>query len=119
MIVEYIRYELRQHAPEQLVEAYRHAGAHLQQAPECLGYDLARCDEDPGSMILRIRWVSAQAHMGGFRKGPNFPPFFRAIADFVNEIAEMRHYTPTDVAWRSDAADAAGTEGIAGSEPTR
>jgi len=59
-------------------------------------------DEAPNSLTLRIHWISAAAHLGGFRKGPHFPPFLAAIRPFIAEIAEMRHYTPTDVTWTGD-----------------
>ena len=104
MIVEYIRYELTSHAPADLISAYEQAAPHLQAAPECLGYDLSACEEEPNSLTLRIRWQSTEAHMQCFRRGPNFPPFLSAIRPFVGEIAEMRHYIPTGLKWsRQDA----------------
>jgi quinol monooxygenase YgiN len=99
MIVEYIRYVLKDHPPEALEGAYAEAGAHLRAAPECLGYDLARCVDDPSVLTLRILWTSAEAHMQQFRRGPSFPPFLALIRPFIGEIAEMRHYAPTAVAW--------------------
>jgi quinol monooxygenase YgiN len=99
MIVEHIRYELKQHQPDALIAAYRQAGAQLQAAPQCLGYELSHCVEEPLSLTLRIRWTSTEDHLQGFRKGPHFPPFLAAIRPFIGEIAEMRHYQPTDVAW--------------------
>ena len=97
MIVEYIRYALTTHAPEELIRAYGGAAKHLDAAPECIDYELTQCAEDPKSLILRIRWESAQAHMDGFRRGPHFPPFLGAIRPFVGEIVEMRHYLATPV----------------------
>lgn len=98
MIVEYIRYivpdEARQTA---LIEAYREASKSLDASPECLAYELTVCEEDPLSLILRIEWESTKRHLEGFRKGPNFRPFFAAIGGFVKEIAEMRHYQHTGV----------------------
>jgi quinol monooxygenase YgiN len=99
MIIEYIRYELKEHSAEALVDAYRVAGTALQAAPECLGFDLALCAEDAKVAVLRIRWRSAEAHMEGFRKSAHFRSFFAAVRPFVGEIAEMRHYQPTDVEW--------------------
>ena len=99
MIVEYIRYELTTHQPADLIAAYATAAPSLQAAPECHGYDLAQCEESPNSLIVRILWESSDAHMLGFRKGPNFPPFFAAVRPFFTEIAEMKHYVPTDLAW--------------------
>lgn len=103
MIIEYIRYRLKQNTAEALVEAYRAAGAHLQAAPECLGYELTACEEEAGIFILRILWTSTEAHKKAFRRGPNFPPFFALIRPFIGEIEEMRHYAPTDVSWARGA----------------
>jgi quinol monooxygenase YgiN len=102
MIVEYIRYELKQNSPDALIAAYREASSLLRAAPECLGYDLAQRDDAPNSLILRIQWQSAEAHMQGFRKGPQFPPFLALIRPFIGEIAEMKHYRQTDVQWRRE-----------------
>ena len=98
MIVEYIRYALTAHTGDDLVAGYRAAGEQLAAAPEALGWELARCVDDPSQFILRIEWESADAHMQGFRKGAHFPPFLAAIRPFIGEIAEMRHYELTGVA---------------------
>jgi quinol monooxygenase YgiN len=100
MTVEYIRYELAAHQPEELVRAYAIAGDALRAAPECLAFELAQCEEAPRSFILRIEWKSTAEHLQGFRKGPLFPPFLAAIKPFIGEIAEMRHYSPTTVMFR-------------------
>lgn len=100
MVVEYIRYDLTTHTAEALIEAYREAVKHLEAAPECMGFELTRCEEAPASLVLRILWRSTADHLDGFRKGPNFPPFLRLIRPYVGEIAEMCHYAPTGVAWR-------------------
>lgn len=99
MTIEYIRYDLAAHRPEELVNAYAIAADALRAAPECLAFDLAQCAEAPSSFILRIQWQSTAAHLDGFRKGPHFPPFLAAIKPFIGEIAEMRHYTPTALTW--------------------
>lgn len=98
MTVEYIRYAVPDAARgEALRAAYARAAAHLDAAPECLAYELTRCEEDERSWILRIEWSSTEAHLQGFRKGPHFPPFLAEVRAFVREIAEMRHYQPTNV----------------------
>lgn len=100
MTIEYVRYDLVAHRPQDLVHAYAIACDALRAAPECRSFELARCEEAPASFVLRIEWESTAAHLQGFRKGPHFPPFLEAIRPFVGEIAEMRHYAPTEVAWR-------------------
>ncbi|HEX8604230.1 MAG TPA: antibiotic biosynthesis monooxygenase [Pseudoduganella sp.] len=102
MIVEYIRYELNQHSTEELLDAYRAAALHLRAAPECLGYELAVRDDAPSTCVVRITWQSAEAHMSAFRRGPHFPPFLDLIRPYIGEIAEMKHYTLTDVVWARD-----------------
>ena len=98
MTVEYIRYTVANPARgAELVAAYEIARRSLDAAPECLGYELTACEEDETSYILRIEWTSTAGHLQGFRKGPHFPAFFKAIGGFVKEIAEMRHYRPTSV----------------------
>ncbi|WP_035058504.1 putative quinol monooxygenase [Andreprevotia chitinilytica] len=99
MTTEYIRYELTKHSGEELILAYRTACECLQASPECLGYDLTRCEEAPTSFVLRIHWTSTEDHLQKFRKGPQFPDFFAAVKPFIDEIVEMRHYASTGLAW--------------------
>jgi len=100
MIIEYIRYDLASHQPEEFMDAYAKAAEALRAAPECMAFELSRCEEAPHSFILRIEWQSTRDHLEKFRKGPNFPPFLTAIKPFIGEIAEMRHYSTTPVVWR-------------------
>lgn len=99
MIVEYIRYDLDPSRAPALVEAYEAASKSLQQSPHCLGYELARCSEAPGSFVLRIEWDSLEGHLQGFRTSPHFRSFFTAVQPFVKDIAEMRHYEVTTLKW--------------------
>jgi quinol monooxygenase YgiN len=101
MVVEYIRYNVSdKERRDELVEAYRHATMALDQAPECLAYELNVCEEDETSAILRIEWQSTEAHLQGFRKSAVFGEFFHAIGGFVKEITEMRHYQLSNVVKR-------------------
>jgi quinol monooxygenase YgiN len=101
MVVEYIRYTVADATRRaELIAAYTEASKSLDAAPECLAYELTVCEEDQTSAVLRIEWESTEAHMQGFRKGANFPPFFKAIGGFLKEITEMRHYARTAVEGR-------------------
>ena len=99
MTIEYIRYALKAHSPDDFLAGYRTAVESLKIAPECLSYELSRCEEEANVFILRIHWASTTAHLEGFRKGANFPPFLAAIKPFIPEIVEMRHYAETPLAW--------------------
>lgn len=106
MIVEYVRYTVDEARAEAFEAAYAQASASMDASPHCLGYELSRCVETPESYVLRIEWDSAEGHMQGFRRGPEFGAFFAAIRPYVGDIAEMRHYAPTAVGARKQAAPA-------------
>jgi quinol monooxygenase YgiN len=98
MIVEYIRYEVSD--AEGLLRAYEAARVALDSSAHCLAYELSRCTEEPKSFILRIEWDSAEGHLQGFRKSPEFAGFLAAVRPFMPDIREMRHYEVTSVARR-------------------
>lgn len=99
MIVEYIRYTIAADRADGFVTAYAAAGASLRASAHCHGYELTRCTEAADSFILRIQWDSERGHLEGFRTSPEFKTFFAAIQPYVKDIAEMRHYAVTSVAW--------------------
>jgi quinol monooxygenase YgiN len=97
MIVEYIRYTIPDDRRAAFEDAYQQARAPLDASPHCLGYELSRCVDEPGTYVLRIEWDSAEGHLRGFRGSPQFRAFFAAVGPYVGNIAEMRHYEPTGV----------------------
>jgi quinol monooxygenase YgiN len=92
VIVEYIRYTVPADQATAFEQAYDEAGTYLLASPNCLGYDVARCTDEPTSYIVRIHWDSATGHIDGFRRSQQFPPFFALVKPFFSAIAEMRHY---------------------------
>lgn len=97
MTVEYIRYNIDAARQEAFVADYVAAAESLEASPHALAWDLTQCTDDPSQYILRIEWDSAQGHMEGFRRSPEFRNFFGHIRPYVNDILEMRHYERTDV----------------------
>jgi hemoglobin len=97
MTIEYVRYRIPAERSKDFLSAYGRAGQHLAAAPECKGFELARCEEDQEAYVLRIHWTSTEAHLTDFRGGPHFPPFLAEIRGYVDDIEEMRHYQPTEV----------------------
>jgi hemoglobin len=95
--VEYIRYRVPEDQHDTFEAAYTRAAACLRAAPQCVDYELARCEEEPSCHILRITWTSVHDHLEGFRKSENFTLFFAEIRPYVPYIEEMRHYRPTAV----------------------
>jgi quinol monooxygenase YgiN len=101
MIVEYIRYSMPdEDARKRLLAGYEAGRKSLEASPHCLAYEMAQCDEDPGAFVLRIEWDSADGHLQGFRRSAEFRAFYQAVAPFVANIAEMRHYHVTNITWR-------------------
>ncbi|MFI2759620.1 group II truncated hemoglobin [Streptomyces echinatus] len=95
--VEYIRYRVPEQQSAEFLAAYTRAAAQLAAAPQCVDYELARCEEEPESFILRITWTSIADHLEGFRRSELFPPFLAEVRPYVERIEEMRHYRPTPV----------------------
>ncbi|MBO4257976.1 group II truncated hemoglobin [Streptomyces griseorubiginosus] len=98
--VEYIRYRIPEDRSAEFLAAYTRAAGRLAEAPQCVDYELARCEEDFEHYVLRITWTSTQDHMEGFRDSELFPEFLAEIQPYVDNIEEMRHYKPTTVRGR-------------------
>lgn len=95
--VEYIRYRIPPERSADFLAAYTRAAVPLAAAPQCVDYELTRCEEDFEHYILRITWTSTKDHLEGFRGSELFRDFFAEIRPYVENIEEMRHYTPTAV----------------------
>ncbi|GAA3792126.1 group II truncated hemoglobin [Streptomyces phyllanthi] len=95
--VEYIRYRIPEAQSAQFLAAYTRAAAQLSAAPQCVDYELARCEEDFEHYVLRITWTSTEDHVEGFRKSELFTDFLAEIRPYAGSIEEMRHYKPTTV----------------------
>jgi quinol monooxygenase YgiN len=100
MVVEYIRYRIPQERQGRFEAGYRDAAASLDASEHCLAYELSHGVEESERYILRIEWDSLEGHEQGFRRGPEFQPFFAAVRPFVDEIEEMRHYNVTPIGAR-------------------
>lgn len=98
MVIEYIRYEIAD--ADAFLRGYEAARRALDASAHCLAYELARCEEDPRSFVLRIEWDSTEGHLQGFRKSADFAPFLAAVRPFIGDIREMRHYALTPIAAR-------------------
>jgi len=95
MVVEYIRYSIDDARTDAFEQGYQRAAEALDASEHCERYEVSRCSEDPSQHVVRIEWDSEQGHLAGFRKSPEFHSFFEAVAPFVNDIEEMRHYRVT------------------------
>jgi quinol monooxygenase YgiN len=92
VIVEYIRYRVSEATADGLVKAYQDAAGPLLESSHCLSYEVTRCAEEPTVFVVRIEWDSAQGHLEGFRRSPQFRRFFELVKPFFEQIEEMRHY---------------------------
>ena len=92
MTIEYIRYRIAAEQQPAFGQALASANQLLAQAPDCLGYQLSHCEEDPELFIWRIEWLSVDRHLNGFRKSAQFGAFFQLVKPFYQSIQEMNHY---------------------------
>lgn len=98
MIVEYIRYRVPPERQDEFERAWSEAKAALEDAPQCLAYEVAHGVEEPDNYVVRIEWSSLEDHERGFRQSAVFRPFFAAVKPFFEQIEEMRHYEVTAIA---------------------
>jgi heme-degrading monooxygenase HmoA len=104
MVIEYIRYAIPAEQHEQFEAAWTEARTVLDEAPECLAYEVAHGVEEPDSYVVRIEWTSLEDHEQGFRRSAGFAAFFAAVKPFFERIAEMRHYQLTTIGGRQRTA---------------
>ncbi len=97
MVVEYIRYSVPADRQEEFEHAWKDARTVLDQAPECLAYEVAHGVEEPEHYVVRIEWRSLEEHERHFRGSAGFGPFFQAVKPFFDQIEEMRHYELTGI----------------------
>lgn len=97
MIVEYIRYVIPEARAAEFGSAYQAARTALDGSEHCHAFELARGVEEPENWILRIEWDGLEGHEKGFRSSPEFASFFAAVKPFFGDIAEMKHYAPTEI----------------------
>ena len=99
--VEIIRYDIPQNQWEQFEKAYESAGKYLGKSKYCLSYAIHKGSEEPNHYLVIIHWTSEDEHLNGFRKSPDFMPFFNLVKPFYNQIQEMKHYKEL-VLWSVD-----------------
>ena len=107
MSTEIVRYRIPAGDETAFEAAYAEAQRYLAASPACRAYELLRCEEEPARYLLRIEWTSTAEHLGGFRRGADFPPFLALVRPFVGAVEEMQHYRPTAIAGRGAAPPAA------------
>src|SRR5437667_12848782 len=92
MIVEYIRYKIDPTRNDEFEDSYRRAGELLDASPHCLRWEAARCVDQPDKQIVRIEWDSADGHLQGFRRSPDFKPFLEGTQPVYKDREAMTHY---------------------------
>ena len=100
--VEIIRYDISPNERSDFEKAYAEAGKYLQSSPYCSGYEIIHGNDEPNNYIVIINWTSKEEHLQGFRKSPEFMPFFNLVKPFYNAIKEMKHYDLTPIKWKRE-----------------
>jgi AraC-like DNA-binding protein len=94
MIVEYIRYRIREDRAPTFLEAHRKAGSLLRA--QYIRYELSLCSEERELYSLRIEWKST-SQQRRFRESENGSAFLTALRAFRANIEEQRFWEPTAV----------------------
>ncbi|WP_315815686.1 antibiotic biosynthesis monooxygenase family protein [Paraflavitalea speifideaquila] len=81
--VEIIRYNIPDDKSAAFEKAYTEAGKYLQASPYCLEYRVLHGNDEPNSYLVIIHWTSKEEHLQGFRKSPEFMPFFNLVKSFI------------------------------------
>ncbi len=92
MIVEYLRYTIPEDQQAGFIRDYDAACGPLMRSPHAMAFELCQCADDNTQFVLRIEWTSAEDHLTGFRRSPEFQEFFGHIRQYLSAITEMRHY---------------------------
>lgn len=92
MCIEYIRFKIDETIQKTFIRVIGDACQIMAAYPDCLGYEVSQCEEDPLLFTWRIKWTSAEAHLEGFRKDKIFTPFYQVMEPYINSIQEMYHY---------------------------
>jgi len=92
MSIEYIRFKIGKEDCSNFITIIKQACKILSDYPDCLNYEVTRCEEDTLLFIWRIEWTSTDAHLNGFRKHKTFKLFYELMQPFINSILEMNHY---------------------------
>jgi hemoglobin len=98
MIQEYIVYHLPREKRGDYEAACARASRALAASPECQGFELAHCVEEPELYIWRITWESIDAHLKGFRQSGHFEQYFEALKPYFSHVEQMHHYETVDLA---------------------
>jgi len=64
----------------------------IHQQAGCISATVTRCIEQPERYMLRVEWVSLEAHTVDFRSGPLFPQWRSNIAGLFAGTPEVFHY---------------------------
>ena len=100
--VEIIRYNIAKENQPGFEQAYSNAAQYLKASKYCLGYQVIHGKEESNHYIVVIHWTSMEEHLNGFRKSPEFMPFFNLVKPFYNSIEEMKHYELTPITWQKE-----------------
>lgn len=98
MVLEVIRYLIAAGREERFETDYEQAARYLAGSPHCLNYTLVRSGKEKNRYLMLIEWDSADGHLRGFRRSPDFGKFFALVKPYFEMIEEMEHYEKTEVA---------------------
>jgi hypothetical protein len=99
MVVEYIRYRVDPTQRENFIQAFAHIVKQIDVLPNCLGYDLMECMDDPALFVLRVEWTAMTGRYS-FTPSSIFPGLVEDGSPFPDQVLENHYYKQTGVSKR-------------------
>ncbi len=97
MIIEVIRYNVEAGDESTFEEAFRSAGAVLENSGHCLGFNLMRATRERQRYLMTIYWDSPDGHLIGFRQSEGFKEFEALVSPYASMAEEDAHYRKTGI----------------------
>jgi hypothetical protein len=91
--IEYIQYKIDAEHQGNFIKAISKASKILFFYADCVSFDLNQCEEDRTVFFWRIKWISKENYLNGFKKSKDYE-FLNLIMDpYTPNIQKKNHYS--------------------------
>ncbi len=97
MVIEVIRYNIRQGEEAAFEDAFRQAAPLLEASNHCIGFTLTRATRERNRYMMSIFWDSPDGHLIGFRQSNGFPQYQELLQPYAEMVEETGHYRKTGI----------------------
>ena len=98
MILEHAYLNVRPGTEDAFLEALATAKQFIARTEGFIGMEVSRCVEEPSNFLLLVEWETLEAHIVGFREGPDYAPWRAALHHFYDPMPVVQHFEVVEVA---------------------